>query len=206
MPGGAMKTPGTPVEPKKKISDFISPDIHMNETNTLLVSIICPDRPGLISSITGLLFDLGINLADANFAVLGSGAEFTAICEAPHKISASMLTEQLRGLNDMENADIKVSAFKWGADRGPAGNITHRIVLQGDDQPGLVARLTEVVSDYDANIVRMDTKTIATAAGREYLIEMGVSVPKGRAEACLSAIGNTAGSLNMKSSWTEIKK
>lgn len=177
----------------------------MDRNNTLLVSIICPDRPGLISSITGLLFDLGINLADTSFAVLGTGSEFTAVCEAPEKISTGMLVEELRGLDDMENADIKVTAFKWGADRGEAGNITHRIALHGDDQPGLVARLTEVISDYDANIVRMDTKTLSAASGREYLIEMAVSIPRGRADSCLAAIGNTAGSLNMKSSWTAIK-
>jgi glycine cleavage system transcriptional repressor len=175
-------------------------------SNTLLVSVICPDRPGLISSITGLLFDLGINLADASFAVLGTGSEFTAICEASDKISPDMLTELLHGLDDMENADIKVTSFKWGTSRGEAGNISHRIMLQGDDQPGLVARLTEVISDYDANIVRMDTKTLSAADRREYLIELAVSIPKARADACLAAIGNTAASLNMKSSWTEIKK
>lgn len=175
-------------------------------SNTLLVSVICPDRPGLISSITGLLFDLGINLGDTSFAVLGSGAEFTAICEAPGKVSADMLVQQLRGLEDLANADIKVSSFKWGVDRGEAGRVTHRIVLQGGDEPGLVARLTEVVSDYDANIVRMDTKTLAATSGREYLIELSVAIPGGRAEACMAALGNTAASLNMKSSWTEIKK
>jgi glycine cleavage system transcriptional repressor len=175
-------------------------------SNTLLVSIICPDRPGLISSITGLLFDLGINLADTSFAVLGTGAEFTAVCEAPLTVSSDLLMKQLRGLDNMENSEIKVSSFKWGSDRGAAGNITHRIMLQGDDQPGLVARLTEVVSDYDANIVRMDTKSLSAASGREYLIEMSVSIPKGRADACLAAIGNTAASLNMKNSWAENKK
>lgn len=174
--------------------------------NTLLVSIICPDRPGLISSITGLLFDLGINLGDTSFAVLGTGSEFTAVCETPEKVSAAMLTEMLRGLDDMEGAEIKVTPFKWGKDRGEAGAVTHRIALQGNDQPGLVARLTEVVSDYDANIVRMDTKTLPAAAGREYLIELAVWIPQGRADACLAAIGNTAASLNMKSSWTGIKK
>jgi glycine cleavage system transcriptional repressor len=175
-------------------------------SNTLLVSIICPDRPGLISSITGLLFDLGINLGDASFAVLGTGSEFTAICEAPDTVSGEMLTELLRGLDDMESADIKVTSFKWGRDRGEAGDVTHRIALRGGDQPGLVARLTEVVSDYDANIVRMDTKTLPANAGRDYLIELAIWIPKGRADACLAAIGNTAASLNMQSSWAEIKK
>jgi glycine cleavage system transcriptional repressor len=175
-------------------------------SNTLLVSIICPDRPGLISSITGLLFDLGINLGDASFAVLGTGSEFTAICEAPDTVSGEMLTELLRGLDDMESADIKVTSFKWGRDRGEAGDVTHRIALRGGDQPGLVARLTEVVSDYDANIVRMDTKTLPANAGRDYLIELAVWIPQGRADACLAAIGNTAASLNMKSSSVEVKK
>jgi glycine cleavage system transcriptional repressor len=175
-------------------------------SNTLLVSVICPDRPGLISSITGLLFDLGVNLADTSFAVLGTGAEFTAVCEAPANVPTGMLVELLRGLDGMENSDIKVSTFKWGRDRGAAGDITHRISLQGGDQPGLVARLTEVVSDYDANIVRMDTKTLAASAGRDYLIELALAIPTARAEACLAAIGNTAATLNMKSLWTEIKK
>ncbi|HEY3487515.1 MAG TPA: ACT domain-containing protein [Gammaproteobacteria bacterium] len=177
----------------------------MDKNKTLLVSIICPDRPGLISSITGLLFDLGINLADASFAVLGEGSEFTAVCEVPDKVTAKGLTEQLQTL-EIENADIKVTPFRWSSDRGASGNISHRIVLQGNDEPGLVARLTEVFGDYDANIVRMDTKTLPGSSGREYLIELAVSIPQGRAESCLATIGNTASSLNMKSSWVEVKK
>src|SRR5262245_7561107 len=45
-----------------------------------LVSVICEDRTGLIAAITGRMFDLGINLGDTTFAVLGTGAEFTTLC------------------------------------------------------------------------------------------------------------------------------
>jgi glycine cleavage system transcriptional repressor len=174
--------------------------------NTLLVSIVCADRPGLISAITGLLFDLDINLADASFAVLGKGSEFTAVCEAPDALTAPQLTEQLRKLRELTAADINVAPFKWGTGRGELEKITHRIVLQGRDQPGLVARLTEVFRDYGANIVRMDTKTLPVESSREYLIELAVFIPDNRAAACLAAVGNTAAALDMQSSWSEIKK
>lgn len=44
------------------------------------VSMTGPDRVGLISAVTARLFDLGANLADTNFAVLGTGFEFNAVC------------------------------------------------------------------------------------------------------------------------------
>ena len=44
-------------------------------TTTALISIICEDHPGLIADVTGRLFDLGVNLGDTTFAVLGGGAE-----------------------------------------------------------------------------------------------------------------------------------
>jgi len=41
-----------------------------------LVSVFCPDRKGLISDIAGRLFELGGNLGDTTFAVLGEAAQF----------------------------------------------------------------------------------------------------------------------------------
>ena len=37
----------------------------------VLVSVFCPDRTGLIAAIAGRLFDLGANLGDTSFTVLG---------------------------------------------------------------------------------------------------------------------------------------
>ena len=57
----------------------------------VLVSIICPDRIGLVSAISGLLYDQGVNLDDTTFAVLGGGAEFTAVCELPESLELDEL-------------------------------------------------------------------------------------------------------------------
>ena len=54
----------------------------------VLVSVFCPDRTGLVSAIAGRLFEIGANLGDTSFAVLGAGAEFSAICDIPAHVSA----------------------------------------------------------------------------------------------------------------------
>ena len=47
--------------------------------HTALISILCEDHAGLIADVTGRLYDLGINLGDTTFAVLGGGAKLTLV-------------------------------------------------------------------------------------------------------------------------------
>ena len=169
------------------------------QTENLLLTILCPDKPGLISAITAALFEWGINLGDTTFTILGEGAEFTAVCEASTGMSAGDIEEHLHSVEELQHADITVKPFSYSTAHKESDKVTHQIVLQGQDQPGLVARLTEVFVDYDANIVRMDTRKLADAASSEYLIQLWVWIPEARAEACLATVGSTASLLNMRS-------
>lgn len=161
------------------------------------ISVFCPDRVGLIASITGKLFDLGANLGATRFAVLGSGAEFTTVCSAADSITDTDLHDQLQSLPELEDADIRVSPFKLEAVHGPGANITHRILVEGGDNPGLVARLTEVFIEFNANIVRLNTELIP-ADGRDlYRIDIQVNIPPSVSQPCLATIENTANTLQM---------
>ncbi len=69
------------------------------------ISVFCADRVGLISAITSILFDLGINLGDMTFAVLGSGAKYTSVCEAPEELGIADLKAQLIDIEELKGAD-----------------------------------------------------------------------------------------------------
>jgi len=88
----------------------------------------------------------------------------------------------------------------------PAANteITHRITIQGGDHPGLVARLTEVFMEFDANIVRLNAEPISNDGEKQYLIRIAVWMPANREHACLASISNTASSLQMQYSYTRL--
>jgi glycine cleavage system transcriptional repressor len=161
---------------------------------TMLLSVFCPDRPGLVADITGRLFEIGANLGDTSFAMLGSGAEFSSVCDLPDDISVAEIERDLAALPGLSAARIAVRPFEMDASHGPLGRITHRVVVSGGDRPGLIARLSEVFGQFQANIVRMDAQRIPEQD--IYITRFSVAIPA-RVDACLATIANTAGELNL---------
>src|SRR6266850_8046183 len=112
-------------------------------SRTALISIICEDRIGLIAEVAGRLYDLGINLGDTTFAVLGSAAEFTTLAELPDHQSLGGVETELSGLSALKGGKVSVAPFSHRAQHDDTARITHRIEIEGEDSPGLVARLSE---------------------------------------------------------------
>ncbi len=166
------------------------------------ITISCPDRPGVLAAITGRLFDLGGNLADTTFAVLGEEGEFTAVCEIPDGLSHGDVRAEIEATPELAGARVEISPFELAASRQDSAQVTHNIEVKGADAPGLVARLTEALAEFDANIVRMDSQR---AAGEgHYLIRFAVWIPQARAKACLATLANTAASLGLSCNDTRV--
>jgi len=169
----------------------------------LLVSIFCPDRPGLIAAIASRLFELGANLGDASFAVLGSGAEFTAICSVPPHVDEDSLHHDLAALPELAGAEITVKGFGLDAGHSETAKITHVVSVGGGDRPGLVAGLAELFAGFKVNIVRMDAQTLPDSGDRRYVTRFALNIPALSVNACLAAVANTAGELGLTCTWTE---
>jgi len=161
---------------------------------TVLISVFCPDRPGLVADITGRLFEVGANLGDTSFAMLGGGAEFSSVCDLPADVTLTEIEHDLATLPGLSDARIAVRPFEMDAAHGPQGRVTHRVVVSGGDRPGLIARLSEVFGQFQANIVRMDAQRIPEQG--IYITRFSVAI-SARADACLATVANTAGELNL---------
>jgi glycine cleavage system transcriptional repressor len=127
--------------------------------------------------------------------MLGSGAEFTSVCDLPEGvITPAELEANLTALPELKNARLSVRPFELEAAAGPLGQVTHRIVLSGGDRPGLIARLSEVFGEFKANIVRLDAQRMPEQG--LYVTRLSVAIPE-RVESCLNTVANTAGELNL---------
>jgi len=170
-----------------------------------LVSIICPDSVGLVSAISSRLFDLGANLGDTTFSVLGGGAEFTAICEFSTEMDFDTLHAELKALPELIEAEIKVSPFNLPTTHPASETITHIINVSGGDSPGLMARLCEVFEQFEANIVRLNSERVPGGDHDQYVISTAVAIPSGNISTCLATIGNIAGQLGLDYDYTSVK-
>src|SRR5215218_2862316 len=165
----------------------------------VFVSILAPDRVGLVSDVADRLFEAGVNLGDATFAVLGSGAEFSAVCELPRDVTVEELEHDLVQLPVLEAAQVRVVPYRFQPTPDQTGKITHRITISGGDQLGLVARLSHVFAQYAANIARLEARKLPDAEGGLYVSRFAVAIPSDRASLCLATVANTAGALGLAS-------
>jgi len=172
--------------------------------NTALISILCEDRAGLIADVTGRLYDLGINLGDTTFAVLGGGAEFTIVAQLPLDITIKDVEAELRDLPMLRSAQLTVAPFVYRETHDQSARITHRIEITGDDSPGLIARLSEAFRPMGANIVRLNSESVPGPSGARFLLRMAVSVPEQKAAVCMATVANTAGQMNLSCRWQQV--
>lgn len=172
-------------------------------TTDALVSVSCPDRVGLVAAISGRLFDLGGNLGDTSFAVLGGTAKFTSVVTLPDEVSLPAVEDELRSLPQLNDAEISVSPFTVTRAPDAGARISHRICVSGGDRPGLIARLSEVFVEFGANIVRLDAERIPGPGAGQYVVLIALSIPDKAVPACLATIANTAGSLGLTCHWEE---
>jgi glycine cleavage system transcriptional repressor len=170
-------------------------------THNALVSVVGPDRVGLVSALTGRLFEIGANLGDTTFAVLGAGCEFTGIVELPDEMTCEQAEKDLGGLPALAGTEISVSSYTLPPVHEEAGQVSHHIRVSGGDKPGLVARLTEVFVDFSANIVRMNSERVPGSAGDIYVTDYYVAIPQAATDRCLAAVANTARQLHVECSW-----
>jgi glycine cleavage system transcriptional repressor len=170
-------------------------------TENLFVSISCPDRLGLIAAISSCLFDLGANLGDTTFAVLGGAADFNAVVELPEGTDPDYVEQTLRKIPELADANVSVQPFKLSPLHAESARVTHRITVSGGDRPGLVARLSEVFVEFGVNIVRLNAERIPSSVGTVYAVIVAVHIPKPSVASCLATVANTAGSLGLTCHW-----
>jgi glycine cleavage system transcriptional repressor len=167
-------------------------------TTDYRISIFSPDRVGLISAITGALFDLGGNLGDTTFAVLGKGAEFTTVCSLPVTVAHQEIEDQFKGLAERFEAEITIVPFALPTIHGPNADITHHFTIVGGDSPGLIARISEVFVEFESNIVRLNAQTRLKPEGARYQIDIDAWIPDVHESNCLATIINTTAILQMQ--------
>lgn len=167
------------------------------------VDITAKDKPGLVHEISDVLFGAGANLADTSFVVLGAACRLTCLAEFSHVISKDDLLAALKACRAAEGADIRLTDFPF--DNSPASNavITHRLFISGGDRPGLVQRISEVIVQHGANIVRLNAHRTETAEGFTYVTRFALHVPADGLASLDNAIANTAGTMRLQAELVE---
>src|SRR3954463_16302605 len=114
----------------------------------VVVSALGPDRPGIVSSVTGALLEHGLNIADSHMGRLSGRFSMMLICNAPDDL------DDKRFLDDIGKAGIDSGLdviFAHDVSEGSAApEPSHIVTVYGADHPGIVHAVAAALSECEA--------------------------------------------------------
>jgi glycine cleavage system transcriptional repressor len=142
-----------------KTGQAIQPDAIFQEqifmTNKAIISVLGPDRPGILAAVSQLIAELDCNIENARQTILQGEFAGIFIASIPEALKLAEINNRMQeavrpmGLT-VHVKDMTPSPFSCGCDCEP-----FVITAQGPDRKGLVAGITRILARYSVNVTNL---------------------------------------------------
>lgn len=157
---------------------------------TVAITVVGPDRPGIVADVTAVVAELDGNIEDSSMTLLqGSFAWMLVVALPGGSASASTAFEPLRA----SSLTIDVVTLP-AAPAVPPDSPSHSVAVHGADRPGIVAAVTRVIADRHGNITDLSTRL----AGPLYVMAVDVALPASAEQQLRSDLAEVAELLDVE--------
>jgi len=143
---------------------------------SILVSASGEDRPGIVATVTRVLYQMGGNLEDSAMTRLGGAFAVLVIA----RIEADRVAALEEAFASVDGLSIQVKTLSEAESRPPSasGGSPYIISLYGADKPGIVYRVAALLEQLQVNITDVVTHC-SSSDGRSplYLLVFEVDLP-----------------------------
>jgi glycine cleavage system regulatory protein len=169
----------------------------MSSKTFLIVTITCPDRPGIVERITQSVVRYGGNWEDSRLARLGGDFAGIVMVSVPAAQAVS-LEQALLQLAD-EHTTVTIKTSRADAPEAGASHALYQVHLTGADHEGIVHRVSAYLASRGINVESMEThltRAPMSAAPLFHMtakIKVPAEVTRDELDQSLSQIGDALG-------------
>ena len=154
--------------------------------STLVMTVISPDRPGLVELVTAHVVDHGGNWLESRMCRLGG--QFAGIVRI--EVPAEKCDALIASLTKLEKNGLHVSTRKEAAAAAPTRGTVATLELVGQDRPGILHQISRVLAQNGVNVEELSSDRINAPmdgsmlfqARASVLLPAGVSIAQLRSE------------------------
>ena len=142
----------------------------------LIISAVGPDRPGIVGELTGQLHAAGGNILDSRMVNLRGQFALMILIEVSDD-AAARLARELPASASKIGLNLFINTQSAGAKT--IDGLRYRLKTYSMDQPGIVARITNLLREHGVNIEELvaHQESAAFAGSPLFLTEMHITVP-----------------------------
>ncbi len=126
--------------------------------NFFLISIFGRDRPGIVSGVSRVLYDLGLNIEDSSMTRLKGEFTIMLVVSDPENLEEESILSALKDVGERLNLSIICKKLPEDWEEEYKGKEIYRIVVSGADKPGIVYSVSNLLSKNGINISDLRTE------------------------------------------------
>jgi len=144
-------------------------------TTSLVVTVVGPDRPGIVRTLSERAQRFGANWAASRLSRLAGEFAGMVHFEVPRENADALATS----LQSLETAGLKLVIAKSDASDAPAGMRGIDLALVGDDRVGIVSQLTHLLAEAGISIEHIHTEIVGSTASapKKFKVSAHLLVP-----------------------------
>jgi glycine cleavage system regulatory protein len=128
---------------------------------SLVMTVIGPDRPGLVQAVAAGVADHGGNWLESRMCHLGG--QFAGLLRV--EVDAARRDELLRALQGLEATGLRVIVHPAEGRSGAAGGTKATLELVGQDRPGILRSLSAVLAARGVNVEELASERESAPMG-----------------------------------------
>jgi glycine cleavage system regulatory protein len=136
---------------------------------SLVLTVISPDRTGLVESIARTVAEHGGNWLESRMCRLGG--EFAGILRV--EIPAEKKSALLDALQKLQTNGLQIVVRADGAAAATAGRQT-KLEIVGSDRPGIVRDITSALARASVNVEEFSSEVVSAPMSGETLFKAGI--------------------------------
>lgn len=138
------------------------------------ITAIGQDRPGIVAAVTGVLYQLGCNLADCSMSLLRDQFAMILLVEAPDDLDDAAIED---GLDEVaQRLGLVLHVAPAGRQAAVPSERSHVVSVYGPDRPGIVHGVAEVLAENGVNITNLVSHLVDESL---YTTVLDVDLPEG---------------------------
>jgi glycine cleavage system transcriptional repressor len=143
----------------------------------LIITAVGPDRPGIVGELTGHLHAGAANILDSRMVNLRGQFAIVLLIEIGEDAAARVERELP---THAKQIGLTLSVTRQTAAPKHVDGLSYRLKTYSSDQPGIVARLTNLLRSHGVNIEELSAwqESAAFAGTAIFMTEMHLTVPQ----------------------------
>ena len=132
---------------------------------SVVLTIVCDDRPGIVEALSQVLQNHGGSWTESS--MLSLAGKFAGILLA--SLPPQQVESFLQALQGMQSEGMHIVAQRSSEQRSPGAMREFTLDLVGQDRPGIVHDISEILARHHVNVQELDTECQSASMSGEML-------------------------------------